>query len=183
MLSHLAHQILTDEECWSMEKSDEIVVLLRRIIRATDLRSKQLARESGLTPPQFLVLSSIASLGDVAISAIANEVNLTQATVTTIIDKLEKYGLVKRIRSDKDKRIVHATLTDKGRAKIDEAPQILQDQFIERYNTLEEWEQNFLLSALQRIVSMMQADSLDASPFLHVGDIEHAIDPHNYSND
>lgn len=101
-----------------MKKSEEIVIMLRRIIRATDMRSKKLARESGLTPPQFMVLSAIAEMGNVAISNIANTVNLTQATVTTIIDRLEDKKLVARIRSEQDKRIVHATLTDAGRKKF-----------------------------------------------------------------
>ncbi len=159
------------DEGFIMDKSEEIVIMLRRIIRATDMRSKQLARESGLTPPQFMVLNAIAEMGNVAISNIANTVNLTQATVTTIIDRLEDKKLVARIRSEQDKRIVHATLTEAGRNKISEAPEILQDQFLDKYNQLEQWEQTYLLSALQRVVSLMQADKLDASPFLHVGDI------------
>jgi len=158
---------------FSMDKSEEIVVMLRRIIRVTDLRSKQLARESGLTPPQYMILSAIAEMGDTAIRNIADEVNLTQATVTTIIDKLENKNLIKRVRSDKDKRIVHATLTESGRNTVENAPQMLQNQFLEKYSQLEEWEQTYLLSALQRIVNLMQADTLDASPFLHVGDIDH----------
>jgi DNA-binding MarR family transcriptional regulator len=156
-----------------MDNAEEMVIMLRRIIRATDLRSKQLAKESGLTSPQYMVLNTIADMGDVAISKISKEVNLTQATVTTIIDKLESKGLVARVRSEQDKRVVYATLTNEGKKTLLNAPAVLQDQFIEKYNKLDDWEQNFLLSALQRIVSMMQADKIDASPFLHLGDIEH----------
>lgn len=159
-----------------MDNAEEIVVMLRRIIRTTDLRSKQLAKESGLTSPQYMVLNTIAEMGNVAISKISNEVNLTQATVTTLIDKLENKGLVARVRSELDKRVVHANLTKKGRETLLNAPAVLQDQFIEKYNRLDDWEQNYLLSALQRIVRMMEAEQLDASPFLHLGDIESGLD-------
>lgn len=159
-----------------MDRSDEVVVMLRRIIRATDMRSKQLARESGLTPPQFLILSTIQRLGDVAISQVAKDVNLTQATVTTIIDKLETKGLVGRLRSEKDKRIVHATLTEEGHKTLQNAPTLLQRQFIEKFNHLEDWEQNFILSALQRVAGLMEAEDIDASPFLDIGDIDRHSD-------
>lgn len=155
-----------------MDRAEEVVVMLRRIIRATDLRSKQLARESGLTPPQFLILSAIDRMGDVAISQIARDVNLTQATVTTIIDRLENKGLVKRVRSDKDKRIVHATLSDKGKSTLHDAPTLLQKQFLDKYSHLEDWEQSFILSALQRVAGLMEAEDIDASPFLDIGEID-----------
>lgn len=154
-----------------MDRSEEVVVMLRRIIRATDMRSKQLARESGLTPPQFLILSAIDRLGDVAISRIAKDVNLTQATVTTIIDNLEAKKLVQRVRSEKDKRIVHATLSEEGERTLKAAPTLLQSQFIEKFNNLADWEQSFILSALQRVSSLMEAEDIDASPFLDIGDI------------
>ena len=155
-----------------MDRAEEVVVMLRRIIRATDLRSKQLARESGLTPPQFLILSAIDRLGDVAISQIAKDVNLTQATVTTIIDRLEDKGLVMRVRSDRDKRIVHATLSAEGKSTLHDAPTLLQKQFLDKYNNLKDWEQSFILSALQRVAGLMEAEDIDASPFLDIGDID-----------
>lgn len=155
-----------------MDKPEEVVTMLRRIIRATDMRSKQLARESGLTPPQFLILSAIDRLGDVAISQIAKDVNLTQATVTSIIDRLEKKGLVCRMRSAQDKRIVHATLTPEGTQTLHDAPTLLQNQFLEKFSNLEEWEQSFIIAALQRVAHLMEAESIDASPFLDIGDID-----------
>lgn len=154
-----------------MDRPNEVMVMLRRIIRTTDMRAKQLARESGLTPPQFVILSAIDRLGNVPISRIAKDVNLTQATVTTIIDKLESKGLVKRLRSDKDKRIVHATLSAAGAKTLTNAPTLLQKQFIDKFNNLEDWEQNFILSALQRVAGLMEAEDIDAAPFLDIGDI------------
>lgn len=159
-----------------MNKDEEVVTMLRRIIRATDMRSKQLARESGLTPPQFLILNAIDQLGAVAISQVAQDVNLTQATVTSIIDRLENKGLVRRLRSEKDKRVVHATLTEEGKRTLDAAPTLLQNQFLEKFNNLEDWEQTYIISALQRVASLMAADSIDASPFLDIGDIDRAPD-------
>ena len=81
----------------------EVLVSLRRIIRATDLQSKRVMKASGLTIPQIMVLRAIKSLGDVTVKRISCDVSLSQATVTTILDRLEDRALVERVRSIKDK--------------------------------------------------------------------------------
>ncbi len=97
--------------------------------------------------------------------------SLSQATVTTIIDRLEKRGYVARTRSDSDKRVVHTLLTEAGREAVDTAPTPLQEAFSVRFEQLHHWEQSLILSALQRVAAMMDADDLDASPFLELGDL------------
>ena len=72
----------------------EVLVFLRRIIHATDLQSKRVAKVCGLTIPQVMVLNSIDQLGDVTVKRISDEVSLSQATVTTILNRLEDRGLL-----------------------------------------------------------------------------------------
>lgn len=100
---------------------------------------------------------------------LADHTNMSQATATTIMDRLESRQLVQRIRSETDKRKVHATLTDAGRALLAQAPTPLQERFIQRFQALEVWEQTLLLSSLQRISAMMNADEIDAAPVLASG--------------
>lgn len=150
-----------------------MLICLRQIIRATDIYSRRLSKQVGLTAPQLLVLQAIRAMGAVSISALAKEVSLSQATVTTIIDRLESRDLVRRDRSSQDKRIVHTTLTQAGESMVDQAPRPIQDVFSARFDALDDWEKSMLVSALQRVASMMNAEAIDASPFLHVGaDIE-----------
>jgi len=78
---------------------EQVLISLRQIIRATDLYSRQLSREVGLTAPQLLILQAIQKLGAVSISKLSSEVSLSQATVTTILDRLESRELVARHRS------------------------------------------------------------------------------------
>jgi len=153
----------------TINQEEQVLISLRQIIRATDLYSRQLSKEVGLTAPQLMVLQAIRDLGDVSISTLSGEVSLSQATVTSIIERLEKRDLVRRHRSSEDKRVVHATLTDKGKVMVAEAPTPLQDVFSDRFALLQEWEKSMIVSALQRIASMMNAEKIDASPMLHVG--------------
>tara|TARA_R110000822_G_scaffold159476_41_gene299823 strand:+ start:3692 stop:4285 length:594 start_codon:yes stop_codon:yes gene_type:complete len=148
---------------------EEVLVALRRVIRATDLHSKHLAKTTGLTTPQILLLQTIRDKGEVTIGEIANEMSLSQATVTSILDRLEKRDLVYRERSKEDKRKVHAYLTDQASEILKEAPIPLQEHFTRQFIDLQEWEQTMIISSLQRIAQMMDAQHIDASPVLDIG--------------
>lgn len=155
-----------------MDKIEEVLITLRRLIRATDLHSKQLVKTAGLTAPQLLLLQAIREKGEVTIGALAKEISLSQATVTTILDRLEKRGLVYRVRSSEDKRKVHAYLTDKGAEILRDAPTPLQEHFVRQFRDLRDWEQSMIISSLQRVALMMDAEHIDASPVLDVGDLD-----------
>ncbi|MEQ5835429.1 MarR family transcriptional regulator [Marinobacter sp. R17] len=154
-----------------MNNYEQVLVALRRVIRATDLHSKRLSKHAGLTAPQLLIMRTIRDLGQVTIGTIADKVSLSQATVTTILDRLEHRKLVYRVRSTTDKRKVHAHLTEDGAELLAQAPQPLQEDFIQKFQSLHEWEQSMIVASLQRVASMMDADSIDASPVLDVGPI------------
>lgn len=155
----------------TMDNYEQVLVALRRVIRATDLHSKRLSKNAGLTAPQLLIMRTIRDLGQVTIGRIADYVSLSQATVTTILDRLEHRGLVYRVRSTADKRKVHAHLTDDGAALLSGAPQPLQEEFSLKFQNLQQWEQSMIVASLQRVANMMDADDIDASPVLDVGPI------------
>ncbi len=155
-----------------MDNIDDVLVALRRVIRATDLHSKHLAKTTGLTTPQILLLQTIRDKSDVTIGELANEVSLSQATVTTILDRLEKRELVYRERSSEDKRKVHAHLTDAGVNILKDAPIPLQEHFTRQFNALQQWEQTMIITALQRVAHMMDAQNIDAAPVLDIGSVD-----------
>lgn len=155
-----------------MDSIDQVLVCLRRVIRATDLHSKYLVKTSGYTAPQILVLRTIGEQGPVTIGEIAKQVNLSQATVTTIIDRLVIKQMVYRERSNTDRRKVFAFLTEAGAEVVSKAPTPLQDRFAQRFERLEQWEQSMMLASLQRVATMMDADDIDAAPLLDLGSPE-----------
>ena len=74
-----------------------------------------------------------------------------------------------RVRSTRDKRKVHAHLTEQGAELLAQAPNPLQEDFVQKFQSLDEWEQTMILASLQRVANMMNADDIDASPVLTVG--------------
>lgn len=155
----------------NMRKEEELLVALRRVIRAVDLRSKQLNKHVGLTGPQLLVMQNIQERPGIMVREIADSINLSPATITNILDRLETRDLATRIRSTQDKRKVGVFLTDKGKEAVEGAPRPLQEHFIERFAQLKEWEQSQMVATVQRIATMMDAEDIDASPFLELGSI------------
>ncbi len=149
---------------------DQIVAAIRRIMRAVDLHSRHLAEEHGLTGPQLATLQAASRLGAASSTgALARAVHLSGPTVTGILDRLAKQGLVERSRNGQDRRSVTITITPQGEEVMAAAPSLLQDRFRAELVRVEEWEQTMILAMLQRIAAMMDAESLDASPVLVPG--------------
>ena len=149
-----------------MERHTDVLITLRRIIRAIDMRSRRLMQQAGFTGPQLLVLQALGQHEEMTAGDLAREVNLSQGTVTSILDRLEKRDLIQRIRSHTDRRKVYVTLTGEGKEKLSTAPTLLQERFIERFVELKDWEQNQILASLQRLAEMMDAQDIDAAPVL-----------------
>jgi DNA-binding MarR family transcriptional regulator len=145
---------------------DQVIAALRRIVRAIDLHSRHLLDRYGVTGPQLLALQVAARLGETPASSLSRHIHVSHSTMTGILDRLEKRGLVSRIRDKDDRRRVSISVSDRGRKVLDEAPSPLQDRFRSEIAKLEEWEQTQILSTLQRIAAMMQAEEIEASPVL-----------------
>ena len=154
-----------------MEKYEELLVAIRRVIRAIDLRSKKLSKDVGITGPQLLVIQELGADPGITATQVSDIVNLSQATVTSILDRLESKGMVERVRSESDRRRIALYLTDLGKSTLKSAPRSMEDSFIDKFSTLEDWEQSLLLSSVQRVANMMDANDLDAAPILNIGDI------------
>ena len=70
---------------------------------------------------------------------------------------------------------VHVHLTEAGQTLLHSAPTALQQEFVNRFNALPDWEQSMILASLQRIAHMMNAQDIDASPFLDTGELDRQI--------
>jgi DNA-binding MarR family transcriptional regulator len=89
----------------------------RRVTRAV-------AEQYGVTGSQLLVLKMLEPRGQLSLSELSGRIRAKNSTVTGIIDRMERDGLVQRRRSGEDRRVVYIELTAKGRklgvdAKVD----------------------------------------------------------------
>ncbi|SHM63319.1 MarR family winged helix-turn-helix transcriptional regulator [Roseibium suaedae] len=148
------------------ENPARVFKAIRRIVRAIDLRSREVAKVSGLTIPQIVVLQAIRDLGKVTTKALSDHADLSSATVVTILDKLEEKELVGRYRSDTDRRIVHAFLTDRGVEVMAKVPGLLHEDFGRKFDQMSDEQRLVLVSSIEAIAEMLNAQDLDAAPIL-----------------
>ncbi len=158
------------------DRCDEVLVALRRVIRAVDLHSRALVRSHGLTAPQALVLKEIVAAGELQVGALAQRVSLSHATITDILNRLERRGLVARSRSEIDRRRVLVRATTAAEQTLERAPPLLQESFTSRFAGLADWEQGMLIASLQRIAALMDAERIDAAPVLAPGGVNDTAD-------
>ena len=151
--------------------TEEILIALRRVIRAIDQHSRNLIQSHGLTGPQALMLTEIVRSGGITGSELAKRVSLSQATVTDVIKRLENRALLERSKDPDDKRKMILRATSQGESMVKQSVPLLQERFEKRLNEIKNWEQLQLLSSLQRIAEMMNAEDIDASPVLTSGAI------------
>lgn len=157
------------------DRSETALVALRRILRATELNSRHLASQTGLTTSQFIILQIVARHGSVLPSTVAKSARLTQATVTSLVDKLARNGLVTRNRDTKDRRRIWIEITPAGTRALAQSPDLLHDRFQGNFQKLEDWEQAMIITALERVSTMLDAGAIDASPVLDIGDIDRLL--------
>lgn len=153
-----------------MDRIDVCLIALRRILRATELHSKDLAQSVGLTPVQLRVAQIMAESESTTGSIIAKRMHVSQATVTALIDKLDRAGVVARKPDPSDKRQTLLVLTDQGHALLDKAPDALQQKFAAEFEALEGWEQAMLVASLERVAAMLDAAELKSSAVLYPGE-------------
>lgn len=153
-----------------MDRIDVSLVALRRILRATDLFGRELAQSVGLTAAQFRVLQIVAETGQCTATAISQRMRISQATVTSLVDKLVRHDMVQRVKSQTDRRQTNIVITEKGKQAIAQAPDPLQQRFVRKFDALEDWEQAALIAALERVAAMLDAEDIDAAPVLDTGE-------------
>ncbi|MGN6550333.1 MAG: MarR family winged helix-turn-helix transcriptional regulator [Pararhizobium sp.] len=128
---------------------------LRRIIRANDMQSRALAKATGLTTAQLVILRGVVELGEVTTTALSAYADLSTATVVTVLDTLEQRGIVERYRSTADRRVVHTRLTGKGRAVVDAVPGPAGTRFASRFSSLPEDERRQVVRAVETLAGIL----------------------------
>ena len=154
------------------DRSEEALIALRQIQRRTEQASKKLASQAGLTPSQLLVMQILKERGETSAGEVSSLTQLKHATITSLVDKLIARGLMTRRRCQEDRRRVWLTLLADGEKAITSAPDLLQETFQARFEKLPDWHQSMLVSSLERVAALLDAEDLDAAPVLDVGALD-----------
>jgi DNA-binding MarR family transcriptional regulator len=95
---------------------NQLCFLFHRVGRELNAAYRPLLDGLGLTYPQYLVMLVLWEEDGLGVSAIGERLALDSATLSPLLRRLEKAGLVSRVRDGADERRVSIYLTDEGRA-------------------------------------------------------------------
>ncbi len=91
---------------------------INRAVDSIGIRISKKRSDRGLTQSQFGVLEALLHLGPLCQKEIAQKLLVSGGNITMVIDNLEKRSLVKRIRSEQDRRYFNVQLTKEGESLI-----------------------------------------------------------------
>jgi len=110
---------------------EELEFLLRKISAIIKRRGRDILTDFKITPPQFNALLVLRKNGDMTIGELGEAMYLACSTATDLIDRMERNGLVERVRDTNDRRVIRIHVLDKGE-------EVLEHVMIARKNYLQE---------------------------------------------
>lgn len=135
-------------------KNQDFIPLMRELVRAYQAFAAYDAqgyRDANLTVPQADVLFTLGNTDGLTLGEIGEKTLITKGTLTGVIDRLEKKGLIARVPCPVDRRCTRASLTAKGKRVFDrEFPRQIAHLKI-RFDRLAESERKKALACLKKL--------------------------------
>ena len=128
---------------------------LRRIVQALRESSRTAEQTLGVSGAQLFVLHALAGAGPLSLNALAERTHTHQSTVSVVVKRLVKRGLVDRAVSRSDARRIELNLTSTGRALLRRAPGAAQERLLEGLRRMSAAQRGELAVALRRLVVAM----------------------------
>ena len=128
---------------------------LRRVFYALTEKSRKVEHETGLTGSQLWVVKILDEASPLKVTELARRMYLHPATMVGLLDRLELKGLVQRIRSNKDRRVVHVCITDQGRELVGNSPEVAQGLLVKGLEPLSEKKVKVIAEGLEQIVTIL----------------------------
>lgn len=120
--------------------------------------TKDVARRYGLTGPQITAVKLLEGFGDLSLSELSERMSAKNSTITGVVDRMERDGLVSRERSDKDRRVILIKLTEEGRRIAREVPVASMEIFANALRSLSREERNQLRQLLRTLTDRVRAE-------------------------
>jgi DNA-binding MarR family transcriptional regulator len=146
----------------------EILTQIRKIVRSIDIESKKIQKEYGVSIPQVLCLNFLCKSPNYQSTQaeIRRSLSLNSSTVSGIINRLEKKGLLAKLPKSGDKRVVNITLTSAGEKLLNSVPSLLHEQLSEKLQKLNASELTNIQQGLNALIRLLCIEEVEASPII-----------------
>ncbi|MGI6364296.1 MAG: MarR family winged helix-turn-helix transcriptional regulator [Bacillota bacterium] len=136
----------------------EIDKLIRRVSFVIKCRGRDILNEFDITTPQFNALLLLKEHGDMTIGDLGAKMYLASSTATDLIDRMERNGLVVRVRDSNDRRVVRLHMLEKGHQMIKEVLTNRKRYLSTILSQVPEAELEALKKALQSLYELMKPE-------------------------
>jgi DNA-binding MarR family transcriptional regulator len=144
----------------------KIVTLIRQNVRLWALHTRELSRNYDLSVSQLLCLQTLHENGRMSMSDIAESIMVNVSTVTGIVDRLERKGLIERQRETTDRRVITIALTEKGTSLAENSPPAVHHKIVRTVQMLSEAEREEVFDALDSVSRLIHKGGPDHDPAL-----------------
>lgn len=101
------------------KQADEIIEIFKSIKKSVSSRFEKSAKKYGFTAPQLSVIFHLHVMPSITLHALSEHMGLTKSTVSGIVDRLEKQGVVKREIPKYNRRIVNLSISEEFKKNND----------------------------------------------------------------
>jgi DNA-binding MarR family transcriptional regulator len=136
----------------------ELEKLLRYIAANLKQHGREILTQYPITPPQFVALQWLLEEGDLTIGELSNKMYLACSTTTDLVDRMERNGLVARVKDKHDRRVVRIHLLEKGERIIEEVIAKRQHDLAQMLQNFSEEEIAFLKKCLRKLHQEMKKE-------------------------
>ena len=139
------------------EAADQVARSFKRAMAAVRrLRGRETNRPGELIDAQYSLLFCLRDETQMSVRDLAEAADLSPASVTEMLEGLTAAGLVERRRSDRDRRVVHTSLTESGRGLVEERRARFEPRFRAALEPFSEDELVVAASVLERLRDLFQ---------------------------
>lgn len=136
---------------------ESVGYLMKRIMMSVVSQVDKRLDVHGLTSAQWGPLKHMQAEGGSTVAELARWLQIDAGAMTRLLDRLEKKGLCKRVRSTEDRRVVKVELTPEGESAIREVPAVLAEVMNAHLAGFSKSEWMALRSYLQRMLATGEA--------------------------
>ncbi|MEN1968083.1 MarR family transcriptional regulator [Lentibacillus sp. N15] len=126
-------------------------VVLMKASKSIEERIKQDIKRYGVSTTEFTILEALYHKGKLTVQQICDAVLINSGSMTYVIDKLQKRGLLERSASEHDRRVVHVHITDEGKQLMDDIFPKHQAVIEEIFTDIEPDEKQKLIDLLKTV--------------------------------
>lgn len=142
-----------------LERSYEVIKRIKRLKETMHVHLQKLFKEMNLTGPQGMVVGILLKHEKMKVSEVSAIMDLSMSTVSGILDRLEKQGMIVREKSEADGRVILVSLTESFKESSHIPFKEIEESWTKKINRASEEEIDTILTALAILERLINEES------------------------